>query len=76
MCETCRQNSSLRFGLSRRGLVFGAAITGLLFANAAGAKEKKQPPKPQNVLSPDASLERLQKGNARYVDGEIGRAHV
>jgi carbonic anhydrase len=70
MCETCRQNSSLRFGLSRRGLVFGAvATTGLLFASAADAKEKKQPPKPQNVLSPDASLERLQKGNVRYVDG-------
>ena len=71
MCETCRQNSSQRFGLSRRGLIFGAAATtGLLLASAAGAKEKKKkPPKPQNVLSPDASLERLQKGNARYVDG-------
>ena len=70
MCETCRQNSSQRFGLSRRGLVFGAAATTvLLFASAVAAKEKKQPPKPQNVLSPDASLERLQKGNARYVDG-------
>ncbi len=70
MCETCRQNSSQRFGLSRRGLVFGAAATtGLLFASAAGAKEKKEPPKPQNVLSPDASLQRLQKGNVRYVDG-------
>ena len=70
MCENCRQNSSQRFGLSRRGLVFGAAATtGLLFASAVAAKEKKQPPKPQNVLSPDASLERLQKGNARYVDG-------
>jgi carbonic anhydrase len=47
---------------------------GLLLANAAGAKEKnkekkKTPPKPQNVVSPDAALERLQKGNARYVAG-------
>jgi len=48
----------------------GAASTvGLLLANAAGAKEAKAPPKPQNVLSPDASLERLLKGNARYVEG-------
>jgi carbonic anhydrase len=42
---------------------------GLLLASAAAAKEIKAPPKPQNVLSPDASLERLQKGNARYVAG-------
>jgi carbonic anhydrase len=65
MCMTCRQNS---FQPSRRGLILGAAAT-LLFGNAAGAKEKKPPPKPQNVLSPDASLERLRKGNARYVEG-------
>jgi carbonic anhydrase len=42
---------------------------GLLLANAAGAKEMKAPPKPQNVLTPAASLERLLKGNARYVEG-------
>jgi len=67
MCETCRQNA-LQF--SRRGLLLGAASTaGLLLTNAAGAKEIKTPPKPQNVLSPDASLERLLKGNARYVEG-------
>jgi len=70
MCEICHRNSSQRFGLSRRGLLFGAAsATGLLLASAAGAKETKPPPKPQNVLSPDASLARLQKGNGRYVDG-------
>jgi carbonic anhydrase len=43
-------------------------------ANAAGAKEMKAPPKPQNVISPDASLERLLKGNARYVEG-VSRRH-
>ena len=67
MCETCRQNA-LQF--SRRGLLLGVVSTaGLLLSNAAGAKEIKTPPKPQNVLSPDASLERLLKGNARYVEG-------
>jgi carbonic anhydrase len=67
MCETCRRNS-LQF--SRRGLLFGAASTaGLLLSKSAGAKDAKAPPKPQNVLSPDASLERLLKGNTRYVDG-------
>jgi carbonic anhydrase len=33
-------------------------------------KEKKRPPKPENVLSPDAALKRLLKGNERYVEGE------
>ena len=70
MCEMCHRNSLPRFGFSRRGLLFGAAsATGLLLAGAAGAKETKPPPKPQNVLSPEASLQRLQKGNVRYVDG-------
>jgi carbonic anhydrase len=32
-------------------------------------KRAKAPPKPQNVLSPDAALERLLKGNNRYVEG-------
>jgi carbonic anhydrase len=45
----------------------------MLLSNAAGAKEIKRPPKPQNVLSPDASLERLLKGNARYVAGVSAR---
>ena len=70
MCEMCFQNSTSRFKPSRRNVLGGAASTmGLLLANAAGAKEAKAPPKPQNVLSPGASLERLLKGNARYVEG-------
>ena len=70
MCEMCRQNTIHRFGPSRRNLLVSAASgVGMLLAGAAGAKEMKAPPKPQNVLSPDASLERLVKGNARYVEG-------
>jgi carbonic anhydrase len=70
MCEMCRQNSTPRFKPSRRNVLGIAASTvGLLLANAAGAKEAKAPPKPQNVLPPGASLERLLKGNARYVEG-------
>ena len=70
MCEMCRRNS-IR-GSSLRGAACfarAASTMGLLLANAAGAKEMKAPPKPQNVLSPEASLERLLKGNARYVEG-------
>ena len=63
MCETCRR-------FSRRGLLFGAAATaGFALSGMAIAKEAKAPPKPQNVMSPDASLDRLMKGNTRYVDG-------
>src|SRR5436305_12543944 len=58
---------------SRRGFILGAAAAALLSGEAVAAKEankqKKPPPKPQNVLSPDAALERLRKGNARYVGG-------
>src|SRR6202045_3909977 len=75
MCEVCGQNVIHRFGPSRRSLLAGASATmGLLLANAAGAKEMKAPPKPQNVVSPDASLERLLKGNARYIEG-VSRRH-
>jgi carbonic anhydrase len=45
---------------------------GFLLAGTAGAKEKRAP-KPKNVLTPDASLRRLQKGNARYVEGVAAR---
>jgi carbonic anhydrase len=79
MCESCPQNSTRRFGPSRRGVLLGAAS--LLVCNAAGAKEKKRekekekkaPPKPENVLSPDAALKRLLKGNKRYAEGESRR---
>jgi carbonic anhydrase len=75
MCETCLRSRSQRLEYSRRSLLFGAAsATGLLLAGGALAKEAKPPPKPQNVLSPEASLERLMKGNGRYVEG-LSRRH-
>jgi carbonic anhydrase len=37
------------------------------------AAEKGAPPKPQNVLSPDEALDRLMKGNRRYVNGNMHR---
>ena len=75
MCEMCPQNSIQRFEPSRRSVLgVAASAMGLLLANAAGAKEVKAPPKPQNALTPAASLERLLKGNARYVDG-VSRRH-
>jgi carbonic anhydrase len=73
----CRNESLVdRAQLSRRRLLgfFGAATAGLALAGTVSAKEAKAPPKPQNVVSPDASLELLTKGNKRYVDG-VARRH-
>jgi carbonic anhydrase len=71
MCDMCRQSSIQKFDPSRRRILGLAAAStmGLLFPKTAGAKETKPPPKPQNVMTPAASLERLLKGNARYVEG-------
>jgi carbonic anhydrase len=87
MCDICRSNSTSIFTPSRRKFVLGTAAIGLVFAGPANAKakrkekegeddekEKKKPPKPDNAISPDASLKRLMDGNARYVDG-VARRH-
>ncbi|MFZ0777375.1 MAG: carbonic anhydrase [Xanthobacteraceae bacterium] len=42
-------------------------------APAAFAAPPKAPPKPENVISPDAALHRLMEGNTRYVKGEARR---
>ncbi len=76
VCEICRnENLANQAHLSRRGLLrfFGAATTGLALVGTAGAKEAKTPPKPQNVVSPDASLQLLITGNKRYVEGDSRR---
>src|ERR1700731_4320161 len=76
MCERCRlENPAHQAQPSRRGLLrlFGAAAAGFALAGAADAKDDKKPPKPQNAVSPDASLELLMKGNKRYVEGESRR---
>ena len=48
----------------------GAAVA---FVPQAHAQVAKPPPKPENVLSPDAALDRLMKGNTRYVEGVAKR---
>ena len=76
MCEICRREiCSPWTHPTRRGLlrVLGATTAALAFAGTSAAKDVKTPPKPQNVLSSDAALERLMKGNKRYVEGETRR---
>ena len=76
MCATCK-GEACGFNACptrRQALrVFGASALGLTFVGRGWAKEVQAPPKPQNVLSPDASLQRLIKGNERYVAGETRR---
>jgi carbonic anhydrase len=73
MCEKCSMGQLHPMSPSRRSVVlFAASALGLMLADTAGAKEKT-PPKPQNVLSPDAALKKLMEGNARYVDGTSKR---
>ena len=77
MCEKCHlQNLAHRPHSSRRAVLgfFAASTIGLALGSAAGAKERKPPPKPDNVLSPDAALERLRQGNRRYVEG-VSKRH-
>ena len=76
MCENCSSNLPHSLAPSRRSLMlFAASAAGMLLTDRiAGAKEAKAPPKPENVLSPDAALKRLMEGNARYVQG-VSRRH-
>ena len=72
MCDHCGCGLSHDFAPSRRGLLLAASA--LLVGSLAQAKETRKPPKPQNVLSPGAALERLEEGNERYVEG-VTRRH-
>jgi carbonic anhydrase len=76
MCQHCLDAGKTHEVFARRGflkLAAGAAA-GLAVAPQAQAANAKAPPKPQNVLSPDAALDRLMKGNARYVEG-VSKRH-
>jgi carbonic anhydrase len=76
MCRLC-QGEGLARGAQqsrRRLLAFCAAAAGLALVGPAAAKDIAAPPKPQNVVTPDAALALLQKGNERYVEG-VSRRH-
>jgi carbonic anhydrase len=77
MCHLCSETPRTQaVSTARRSflqLAAGAAL-GLAAPRASFAAPPKAPPKPENVLSPDAALDRLMKGNERYVDG-ISKRH-
>jgi carbonic anhydrase len=63
-------------GVARRDFlkrVGGAALSIALSRVAFAADPGKPPPKPENVIGPDAALDRLMRGNARYVEGVAKR---
>ena len=75
MCHLCDQAPPSSQPTRRNFLATATGVAaGLAFAPRAFAKDTKPPPKPQNVISPDEALERLMKGNGRYVDG-VSRRH-
>jgi carbonic anhydrase len=76
MCTKCGDRSATHSSdLQRRNFLklAGAAVLSFGFVGRSRAAEISAPPKPQNVLSPDAALERLMEGNGRYVDGKMTR---
>ncbi len=75
MCEFCATEAE--FGpIARRSVLklATAAAAALAVTLHAFAAKAKAPPKPENVLSPDAALDRLMRGNARYVEG-VSKRH-
>lgn len=74
MCQICGPFDIQHNNSRRRFLHFlGAATAGYALAGGAWADAVKTPPKPQNVVSPDAALTLLKAGNARYVEGVMKR---
>jgi carbonic anhydrase len=76
VCQYCAEDPILPARFARRNILklAGAVAATVALGGVALAKEPKTPPKPQNVLSPDAALDRLMRGNKLYVDG-VSRRH-
>ena len=68
--KSCRIGPRLPDGLSWSA---PPRRSGCCWRKRPAPRISKAPPKPQNVVSPGAALERLQKGNMRYVKGASRR---
>ncbi|WP_166362480.1 carbonic anhydrase [Pseudomonas akapageensis] len=75
MCESCDPTQKPSITDRRRFLrLVGAGAGALILAGVlpdkiALAAEKTVLPKPENIISPDAALQRLMDGNQRYISG-------
>src|SRR5579872_3146691 len=77
MCALCEIKTAGKGTLAGRRSFLklaGAAVAGLATSGTGFAAPPKAPPKPENVLSPDAALDRLMRGNHRYVEG-VSKRH-
>ena len=81
MCQVCGvPGVAHERQMPRRVFMFGAAAAGTLtVAGGASARDRRSPkkelapPKPENVMTPDAALARLIEGNKRYQKGVAKR---
>ena len=73
MCEQYQKSSRAAGVQFPRRHFLGLLGAALAIPAGLRAAEKGTPPKPQNVLSPDEALDRLMKGNHRYVGGNMRR---
>ena len=70
MCHVCDDKTANHSAPPSRRIFLRSAATAVAsLAVATSSFAQKAPPKPENVLSPDAALDRLKKGNDRYVQG-------
>ena len=77
MCLKCHAKEAVASAATsrRRFLAFtGGAAASLALVSPLLAKDARPPPKPQNDIAPGEALQRLIKGNARYVEG-VSRRH-
>jgi carbonic anhydrase len=80
MCLACAQHALTATSRRRFFALAGAGAATLALSGPSFAKKKpkddddKKAPKPQNEIPPAGALERLMKGNARYVEG-VARRH-
>jgi carbonic anhydrase len=78
MCESCGRSTVNHVTLpSRRHFLkfagTGVASVAIPSIGYAQKSKSKAPPKPANVLSPDAAFDRLMAGNGRYIAGVTKR---
>src|SRR3990167_4841483 len=68
--DVCTSKRSFLKLTAASALSFGMMSAGIAKTNKNNPAEASIPPKPENVLTPDQALERLMRGNERYVSGK------
>jgi carbonic anhydrase len=77
MCHRCADTAAIHATpVPRRDFLMlaGSAMASLAMSRDGFAAPPKTPPKKDNIVTPQAALQRLMKGNERYIDG-VSRRH-